>query len=246
VRAERLEKLSTSGLEKVLGDDRYVTLTWYIKGLARCRAVARIETTNEDGIGTGFLVPGRHLHPHLPDVVLMTNGHVVPEKLSPQETVVAFRGTDADAGPPQKFGVARQWWSDSSQPGHLDATLLELDGVPRDVEPVPLATRVPNMQAKVTPRAYVIGHPRGLEQPQFSLQDNKLLAIAERVLHYRSPTEPGSSGSPVFDREWNLIAIHHAGDDAMPRIDGQPGFYAANEGIRVSAIISALASGGLW
>ena len=31
VRAERLERLSNSGLEKVLGTDRYQTLSWYIK-----------------------------------------------------------------------------------------------------------------------------------------------------------------------------------------------------------------------
>ena len=79
IRAERLERLSHSEhLEKVLGTDRYQTLNWYIKGLERCRAVARIETENEDGIGTGFLVRGGDLAPGLPELVLMTNGHVIP------------------------------------------------------------------------------------------------------------------------------------------------------------------------
>ncbi len=30
-------------------------------------------------------------------------------------------------------------------------------------------------------------------------------------LRYRNNTEPGSSGSPVFDFGWNLVALHHAG-----------------------------------
>ena len=30
-------------------------------------------------------------------------------------------------------------------------------------------------------------------------------------LRYRNNTEPGSSGSPVFDMEWKLMALHHAG-----------------------------------
>jgi V8-like Glu-specific endopeptidase len=32
-----------------------------------------------------------------------------------------------------------------------------------------------------------------------------------RRLRYRNNTEPGSSGSPVFDMRWNLVALHHAG-----------------------------------
>ena len=227
VSAERLEKLAKSGLEKVLGNDRYLTFTWYITGLARCRAVARIETVSAVAMGTGFLVRGASLHPGLPEMVLMTNHHVVPRGLPAEKTVVTFRGTDTRGGSPQRFRVVRQLWSDGTGTGHLDTTLLELDGVPDDVEPVPLTTEVPDMSAPVTPRAYVIGHPRGLEQPQFSLQDNKLLAIAEKLMHYRSPTDPGGSGSAVFDEDWDLIGIHHAGLDQMRRLDGEPGLYGA-------------------
>lgn len=31
-------------------------------------------------------------------------------------------------------------------------------------------------------------------------------------LRYTTPTDDGSSGSPVFDSDWNLIALHHSGD----------------------------------
>jgi V8-like Glu-specific endopeptidase len=238
--AGRLERLSKSAqLEKVLGTDRYQTLNWYLKGLARCRAVARIETENEDGIGTGFLVRGVDLAPGLPEVVLITNGHVVPEALDIDEAVVAFHATAGDDSEPRRFRAVRQWWYRPSQYPELDTTLIELDGRPEGVSPVPIATRIPNMNAGATPRAYVIGHPRGLEQPQFSLQDNHILGFDETRMHYRSPTEGGSSGSPVFDKQWNLIALHHAGSLEMRRLDG-PGLYAANEGILVSAIIAAV------
>jgi len=86
----------------------------------------------------------------------------------------------------------------------------------------------------------VIGHPRGLNQPQFSLQDNLLLDYDDTYVHYRSPTEPGSSGSPVFDNKWALIALHHAGAIDTPRLNHRGGSYAANEGIRLSAILEAL------
>ncbi|MHC4748198.1 MAG: trypsin-like serine peptidase, partial [Planctomycetota bacterium] len=34
-----------------------------------------------------------------------------------------------------------------------------------------------------------------------------------RRIAYTTNTEPGSSGSPCFDLDWDLIAIHHHGDD---------------------------------
>ncbi|MGV1010223.1 MAG: serine protease [Dermatophilaceae bacterium] len=244
VRAERVERLAHSDeLERVFGTERYQTLTWYTKGLARCRAVARIETENEDGIGTGFLVRGADLAPGLPHVVLMTNAHVVPENLALDEAVVAFHASTGDDGEPPRFRAVRRCWYRPSLSPDLDTTLLELDGYPDDVTPVPVATRIPAMRPDAVPRAYVIGHPRGLEQPQFSLQDNHILGWDTTKVHYRSPTEPGSSGSPVFDRQWNLIAVHHAGSLEMRRLDGS-GVYAANEGIRVSAIMAALRRDG--
>jgi hypothetical protein len=79
VRAARLDDFGGERLERILGTDRYQGLTWYRTGLQRCRAVARVQTVNEEGAGTGFLVAGSDLHPDLPPLVLITNGHVVPE-----------------------------------------------------------------------------------------------------------------------------------------------------------------------
>ncbi len=154
LRAERLEHLAGSEhLEKVLGFDRFQTLNWYVKGLERCRAVARIETENEDGIGTRFLVRGEDLAPDLPELVLMTNRHVIPEGLAIDEAVVCFHAAAADTSEAQRFRVVRQWWYRPSQSPELDTTILELDGLPSDVAPVPIATRVPNLQGESTPRA---------------------------------------------------------------------------------------------
>lgn len=210
VRASRMREGVGGDLERVLGAAEYRSLQWYQTGLERCRAVARIETLNEEGIGTGFLVAGSALHPALPDSVLVTNGHVVPEALDQMDAVVVFRGLDSDGGR-NRFRIVRRWWYEPSASPGLDTTLVELDGCPGAVTPIPLARHLPDLHAANPPRAYLIGHPRGLERPQFSLQDNLLLDHDDRRLHYRSPTEGGSSGSPVLDGQWELIGVHHAG-----------------------------------
>jgi V8-like Glu-specific endopeptidase len=88
---------------------------------------------------------------------------------------------------------------------------------------------------------YVIGHPGG-RSLSLSLQDNLLLGCENPLLHYRAPTEQGSSGSPVFNQQWDLIALHHAGSTSMRRLSGQEGTYAANEGIWIQAIRKELAA----
>ncbi len=240
IRATRVVAANLApGLERVLSSTRFQSLSWYRTGLERCRAVAQIENQTQDGIGTGFLIDGRRLHPDLPATVLMTNGHVIPEAVEPADAVIAFRGLDED-GTRQRFQVIRTWWYQQSERPGLDTALLELDDYPRNVSPAPLAARLPVLDEAGTQRAYLIGHPNQLENPQFSLQDNVILDYDDTYVHYRAPSERGSSGSPVFDSGWSLIALHHAGGFDTPRLKNKGGTYAANEGIALSAIVSRL------
>ena len=122
-----------------------------------------------------------------------------------------------------------------SGPEELDTAVLELDtlidGVTKS-DACSIAEHLPTAANK--DRIYIIGHPAG-RTLSYSLQDNLLLGCKPPKLHYRTPTEPGSSGSPLFDASWRLIGIHHAGDKNMPRLDGK-GTYSANEGISIHAV----------
>lgn len=234
---------STTGenLEKVLGRERFKGMHWWLTGLQRCRAVARIENRFSEPIGTGFLVDGTQLSPELPDLVLVTNGHVLPEDLPYGEACAVFHGLVGDGESTRRqFDVVRWWWYQPSTAPDLDVTILELDAYPTGVTPIPLAPEMPRLDARTRPRAYVIGHPSGLDTPQFSLQDNLVIDYDDRLVHYRSPTEPGSSGSPVLDSTWSLIAVHHAGGLETPTLHGAGGTYPANEGISVAAIKAKL------
>jgi V8-like Glu-specific endopeptidase len=54
---------------------------------------------------------------------------------------------------------------------------------------------------------------------------------------YKTNTDGGSSGSPCFDQDWNLVALHHSGD---PNYALGP-----NEGIPIDAIVTAIQSRGI-
>ena len=71
----------------------------------------------------------------------------------------------------------------------------------------------------------------------FSLYDNLLLDHEQPMIHYRSASLGGSSGSPVFYPIWELIGLHHAGGHEMKKLNGSPGYYGANEGIWIRSII---------
>ena len=63
-----------------------------------------------------------------------------------------------------------------------------------------------------SPALYIVQHPLG--QPlKLALDTQAVLAVnpgGTRV-RYRTNTDHGSSGSPCFDKDWNLVALHHSG-----------------------------------
>ncbi|MBO3273143.1 serine protease [Hymenobacter defluvii] len=245
---QKYDELNTMGTyEKVFGADTYSTYKWYTKGAARCLAVARIGQEADRGIGTGFLVQGSDLHPILAgEILLLTNAHVltddpsVREALRSDEACITFEVLGRD----DMYKVGELVWS--SPPAQLDTTVVrfapedqaQLQQLLENIDPYPLAKRLPLREGSQQ-RVYIIGHPAG-GALCLSLQDNLLLDHQEPLIHYRTPTVGGSSGSPVFNQQWELIGIHHKGG-TLPKLNGQAGNYDANEGLWIQAVRSALA-----
>lgn len=228
--------------EKVLGHSGMVTHSWYRQGLQRSLAVARVEHESGRPVGTGFLVDWSALTGGPSAPVLVTNSHVLDphpatdDTLPPDRAVAALTG--GDGGEVRRSRVTGVLWT--SPPRELDATVATLEDASAGSDPCPLTAVRPRLDGKQ--RVYVIGHPEGREL-SYSIDDNVLLDYDDRVLHYRAPTEHGSSGSPVFNRDWEVVAVHHAGRSEMPRLHGE-GTYPANEGIWIEAIRQAIASAG--
>jgi len=230
--------------EQVLGKDRYKTFQWYRKGLDRATAVAQVLDRSGNGQGSGFLVRGIDLHESITeDWVVVTNAHVIsddpteqnanPAALPADEARIRFEAKD----PNREFAVEEILFS--SPRSELDCTIVSLQSPVEHAKPYPIAKRLPLVGKNQ--RVYVIGHPRG-GGLSYSIDDNLLLDHERPKVHYRAPTEGGSSGSPVFNQQWDLLALHHAGGMNVKRLNGLPGTYPANEGLHFQSIRDAVAA----
>lgn len=224
--------------EKVFGTDHFTTYERYKTGLERCRYVVRIGRESSKGDGTGFLMRGGDLFAELGDQpVLLTNAHVLNIDttigLHPQEVNVYFHAME-NVLPDEPFAIKSILWISSKT--DCDCTIAILDRYPTTKCKYPVAPVMPIKPSNTSKsRVLIIGYPEG-GTLSFSLNDNELLDYDNRLMHYRAPTEGGSSGSPVFNQEWKLIGLHHGGGDALMKLNSQTGTYQANEGIRIDAI----------
>ncbi len=83
-------------------------------------------------------------------------------------------------------------------------------------------------------RLNIVQHPSG-RLKELAIQNNQVRRLFVNVVRYTTDTEPGSSGSPVFDNFWQLVALHHAGGER-----DASGKWLDNEGIRIDSIIEDL------
>jgi hypothetical protein len=245
---------SRDDLQKTFGNTAPLSIDWWNLGSTRAKAVAAICAPNEVGrpvrMGTGFLVRLKSNTGTDAGCFVLTNAHVIGDPSRPaipsiDGASVRFEGYDPDKTFPIKAIV---WTSPIST---HDATILEIENCPIDLKPIPVNRQLPGAASRS--RLYVIGHPRGNEL-SFSFQDNRLLdhegpttgrprQNGVVLLHYTTPTESGSSGSPVFvQTQWKAIALHHSGSAETRQLNGKAGTYNANEGISLASISDALAA----
>ena len=112
----------------------------------------------------------------------------------------------------------------------------------------PLADSIPtiSLSASVDPivneAAYIVQHPGGRGK-RLGYVRNQVSDFDDHVIHYLTDTEPGSSGSPVFNASGLLIGLHHVGGTPQTVVGRPP--INKNEGIRIPRIIEGLKAKGI-
>ena len=225
--------------ERTVGRNDALPFSFLQNGHACGRAVCKIEASGVDfqgaegaWFGSGFLVG-----PNL----LLTNHHVLNSAAVAREAWAKFsfeRTPDGGLSPVRAFRMdPEKLFITSKAVGGLDYTFVWLDGdAHEEFGFIPMGRGAFTIAPRE--RANVIHHPKG-EPKQVSIQNNELVDFHPVMLHYVSDTEGGSSGSPVMDNTWRLIALHHAWETLPPGVP-QPGREDAgfvNEGVKIAAIV---------
>ena len=252
---------ATAQLERKIRDDlSYLDISAWRTRMGEVEAqVCRVETPSE--MGTGFLlgpdvmITNYHVmadvirHPEHASKVIMRFDY---KRLAD--------GTTLNPGTPFRLET-REWLLDESpyskvdlllDPGdqtptteELDYALLRLQDEPGN-QPVAADKAEPDAPRR---KWVEIGEPvaaLALDAPVFIVQHPeawplKLAMDTKSVLktnnngtrvRYRTNTEKGSSGSPVFNDQWKLAALHHSGDRSIVPV--------FNQGIPFAAILALL------
>lgn len=192
-------------LERIIGENTLRPLYYLRRALRAADAVVRVDVR---GIprGTGFL---------LSQDVIMTNRHLFAKKeeIATDEircTQAVFFNEVPDPVGDATFHRQSEVAIPQSDKNPLVHSNKDLDFVLirlADRAPVLSCLEIRPVVLKQTQRVAIIQHAGGYPK-QISLQNNLVAYADDRVLQYYTSTKAGSSGSPVFDDEFAIVAIH--------------------------------------
>jgi endonuclease I/V8-like Glu-specific endopeptidase len=239
------------GLERLMGRNDLVDVGFLERGYLAGRSVGRIAVgPPEAHYGTGFMISPR---------LLLTNNHVLQSAEEAGRAHVEFNfqsGLDGRSLPPVAFVLRPDLFFATSR--ELDFSVVAV--ADQNESGIALSgfgwLRMIEQEGKAIKGELVniIQHPNG-EPKQLALRENRIVDVLEQYLQYETDTAPGSSGSPVFNDQWEVVALHHSGvplkDDEghYLAIDGtvwtrdmgeQRLAWKANEGVRISRVLQAL------
>lgn len=115
----------------------------------------------------------------------------------------------------------------------LDFTITELQETPKIFTPLKLSST----GLKKGEWMAIIQHPGG-HYKKFSMHNNYVVYADKQIIQYTTSTLPGSSGSPIFNENFEVCAIHHSGGLIVEPASQQE--FLRNEGVNISAVLSDL------
>lgn len=250
---------SETELERLMGTDDLVDEFYLERALIAAQPVCRISirspSGHERGCATGFMISPR---------LLLTNEHVFGSADEAEPSIAEFNYRLDIAGRPEpsyQFRLRPELFFFNNEP--LDFALVAVESISVD-DGVPLSRfgyhRLIAESGKGLIKEWmtIIQHPAGARR-QFAIRENQCVEDRDPdVIWYMSDTAQGSSGAPVLNDSFQVVALHHSGvarqDDqknyilkdgrrvtSLTDVDDAEVDWIANAGIRISRICSFVA-----
>lgn len=223
--------LSADSVEKIMGSQpTFLPVSFLEIGVQRARAVAKVQFAGGES-GSGFLLRNN---------LFVTNHHVIPDRgrAAAAELLFNYQKSAADLDlTPSSFRLDPDGGFATSD--EHDWTLVRVSG---DANAQWGATEIKEVDVRATDRVNIIQHPSGGPK-QIAIYHNVVAYVGENRIQYLTDTLPGSSGSPVFDSKWQVIALHRSGGWILE--PGTKNHVFRNEGVNINRVLEGLRSAGL-
>lgn len=176
------------------------SLAFLKSGIDQAASVCRVDAIGQT-LGTGVLIQ---------KTLLLTNYHVIASVDSEIEQIqLRFGYLAEDSRDRRVFKLANNPLLRWSAIADLDYALLKIEAAILQVPNLQPASWKPQARINRNDGISILQHPGG-EVMQVALSANGVTNVSQDRVQYVSRTAGGSSGSPCFDRDWQLVALHAA------------------------------------
>jgi endonuclease G len=226
--------------ELIFGNDDTLQISFLQRGIEVAKSVARVRVPRfANGVqkflpgekpwimnGTAWLIASD---------LAITNHHVIAARLAgevlPGDGDLEQQAINATT---KSFGV-KELLAASVQ---LDYALLALKSSPGR-SALALAPKRVVIDPTTRPAVNIIQHPRG-QPKRVAVRNNPVSGADQDTLRYYTDTDNGSSGSPVCDDEWKVVALHRgARQTTDAHFNGKETAYV-NFGSQIVAVLESL------
>ncbi|MEO6733637.1 MAG: trypsin-like peptidase domain-containing protein [Ferruginibacter sp.] len=229
-------KVEPKTLEKIMAaKSTLLPISFLQTGLERAKSVARvlIKRPNQIEAGTGFLLPNN---------LFLTNNHVINDIETAKITTIQF-GYEKSAS-----GLDIVSTDFMLEPDSADnfATSIENDWtavrIKGDANKLFGAIKFTETVIVKDDFVNIIQHPGGRDK-QIGMYHNIVTYSDSSIVQYLTDTEEGSSGAPVFNSQWEVVALHHMG--GMLVEPGSNQLLLRNEGINIKMVMEGIKASNL-
>lgn len=246
------------GVEQIVHQDDLLPYGWLTGATAVGHSIARLTVPrHESGFpvltpassapmvyrGTGWLLGQRYV---------ITNHHVINARSEGEpnaveadlryqaaNTVVQFDYDSEGVDGSQVTVEALAAWSPWNNSPILDFAILKLKEPPAGRRPLTLAPAALQEAGKQGLPVNIIQHPGG-NAKMIGIRNNLVSRLDDWQLSYYTDTMQGSSGSPVCNDRWQVVALHRAWEYANQLMfQGKPTAWR-NIGVRIDRLIDHL------